>query len=325
MTTDPINLFYEEPAGDRWLPYDRYPRALVRRLVRGKPLPGGQKMVFLNLLQGLRRLGIPVRINDYRFAKQNPRALACIIGKPNVLGKIAWRNPILFGSATSSHPCDDPDLFNRLPVKKALVPGLWSKEMFRSLWGDKVESWPVGIDTDLWAPNADKTVDVLIYDKIRWERDRYEGELLQPIRAWLKDRGLSFSELRYGYYRPDDLRAGLSRSRAMIFLCEHETQGLAYQQALSSGVPVFAWDRGGPWKDPSYYPHRVMFEPVTSVPYWDSRCGLTFKDVAQFQDRWTEFWESVLGSAFRPRQYVLENLTLEHCARAYMGIARSVS
>ena len=322
---EPINLFYEEPADDRWLPYDRYPRAVIRRLVRGKPLPGGQKMVFLNLLQGMRQLGVPMRINDYRFAKRNPSSLACIIGKPNVLGKMAWRNPILFGSATTSHPIDDPDLFDRLPVRKALVPGPWSKEMFQSLWGDRVDVWPVGIDTDLWRPSANKTVDVLIYDKVRWEHDWYESELLQPIRDRLKQGGYSFSEIRYGFYRPQELEMRLAESRAMIFLCEHETQGLAYQQALSCNVPVFAWDRGGPWQDPTYYPHRVVFESVSSVPYWDSRCGLTFKDTAQFQARWGEFWEGVRGNAFTPRDYVLENLTLRHCAQTYLDIARSLS
>ena len=43
----------------------------------------------------------------------------------------------------------------------------------------------------------------------------------------------------------------------MIFLCEHETQGIAYQQALSRNVPILAWDRGGDWQDPTYYPERV--------------------------------------------------------------------
>mgnify|MGYP003296622018 CR=1 FL=1 len=48
-----LNLFYAEPDPDRWLPFDRYPRRLLRRLIRGKPRPGGQTRVFLNLMAGL--------------------------------------------------------------------------------------------------------------------------------------------------------------------------------------------------------------------------------------------------------------------------------
>mgnify|MGYP003341570386 FL=1 len=51
--TRPLNIFYEEPDPDRWVPYDRYPRRLVRRLVRGPAQPGGAMRVFLNLCAGL--------------------------------------------------------------------------------------------------------------------------------------------------------------------------------------------------------------------------------------------------------------------------------
>lgn len=107
----------------------------------------------------------------------------------------------------------------------------------------------------------------------------------------------------------------------MVFLCEHETQGIAYQQALACGVPIFAWDRGGHWWDPAYFPHKAEFAPVTSVPYWDDRCGRRFADLSDFRTGWEEFWDGVGGEAFRSRDYVLENLTLEKCACDYLRIA----
>jgi hypothetical protein len=321
-----LNLFYEEPEGDRWLPFDRYPRRIVRRIVRGPARPGGQKRVFLNLCAGLDRLRLPYRVNDYRHARKAPRELACIIGKPCVLDRIVWRNPILFGAAVYSHPIDDPDLFERLPVKQVLVPGPWYEDMYKPHW-TRVQSWPVGIDTEHWtiAPPSAKTVDVLIYDKVRWEHERYEAELIAPIRAALRKAGRSVEEIRYGYYEEDDFRAALARARSMIFLCEHESQGIAYQQALSCGVPILAWDRGGPWQDPSYYPERIVYGPVSSVPYWDARCGMKFTGAADFEAAWRQFWELRPGGTFRPRDYILETLTLEHRAREYYDIAQNLS
>jgi hypothetical protein len=320
-----LNLFYAEPDPDRWLRFDRYPRRLARRIARGAAQPGGQARVFLNLRAGLDRLGAVYRVNDYRYARANPGALACIVGKPFLLER-QWENPILFGAAVYSHPVDDPLLLDRLAVRRVLVPGPWMEEMCRPAWGAKVRSWPVGIDTDLWLPApGDRSIDVLLYDKVRWDHDAYDTELIQPVRRALAGKGLAVQEFRYGAYREEAFREALRRSRAMVFLCEHETQGLAYQQALSSGVPILAWDRRGPWRDPSYYPHKVVFEPVTSVPYFDERCGLRFSGAGDFAAALDGFWEGVCGGAYAPREYILENLTLEAGARAYLAHVGEVS
>ena len=321
-----LNLFYLEPDEDRWLSFDRYPRGIIRRLLRGKPRPSGHARVFLNLCEGLDRIGVPYRVNDFRFAQKNPKSLVCIIGKSFLLDKIKWKNPILFGAAGYSHPIDDPQVIERLPVKMVLVPGQWMKEMCEPYWGKAVEVWPVGIDTDMWQPSEHegKTFDVLIYDKVRWEHERYETELIGPILAFLRKSGRSYLEIRYGYYREEDFRLALARCRVMVFLCEHETQGIAYQQGLSCGVPIFAWDRGGHWQDPSYYPQKVIFSPVTSVPYWDERCGDRFSGLGEFEARWSLFWDDTQRGRFVPRDFVLENLTLEKCAQDYVQIARTV-
>jgi len=320
-----LNLFYEEPDPDRWLPFDRYPRSLVRYLIRGKHRPGGQMRVFLNLRAGLDKLGVKYRINDYRHIKRHPKELACIIGKPHVLNQIIWKNPILFGAAVPAHPLSDPELLKRLPVQKVLVPGEWMRKMCEPYWGGRVEAWPVGIETEKWKPDGagHKTVDFLIYDKIRWEHDRYADELIVPIRAELQKRGLSFSEIRYGSYREEDFESLLHQCKAMIFLCEHETQGIAYQQALSCGVPILAWDRGGFWQDPEFYPNRVRFESVSSVPYWDERCGEKFDNFSGFPARLDVFWEKFQARSLQPRDYILENLTLETCAKNYFRLVKS--
>jgi glycosyltransferase involved in cell wall biosynthesis len=321
-----LNIFYEEPEGDRWFPFDRYPRRVARRVLRGKPQPGGHKRIFLNLCAGLNRIGVRYRVNDYGYAGRNPTELACIIGKPFVLDKVEWKNPILFGAAGYSHPLDDPHFLQRRPIKRVLVPGPWMREMCKIYWGSAVQAWPVGIDTDLWQPDdaGQKTTDVLIYDKVRWQRDRYEPALIEPIRATLRQQKLTFREIRYGFYCEDDFRAALADCKTMIFLCEHETQGIAYQQALSCNVPILAWDQRGYWRDPSYYPDKVTFGPVTSVPYWDDRCGRTFESAEEFGSQWLGFWDDYRSGRFTPRDYILETLTLERSARRYLEFVHAL-
>jgi hypothetical protein len=296
-------------------------------MVRGRPRIGGQRRVFLNLCAGLDRIGVRYRINNYRYARQHPDELACIIGKPGVLNKAKWTNPILFGASGYSEPVTDPHLLERLPVRRVLVPGPWVETMCRPVWGQAVKAWAVGVDTEFWKPGdqAAKRYDVLLYDKIRWDHSRYDSDLIDPIRHHLRSRGHTFRELRYGDYREEDLCASLSECRVMIFLCEHETQGIAYQQALSCGVPILAWDRGGPWQDPAFYPHKIVFEPVSSVPYWDDRCGMRFSTPSEFEAAWDRFWADFSAGRFDPRSYILEHLTLEKCASEYVRTVEDLS
>src|ERR1700712_3180790 len=106
----PINIFYNEPEVDRWIKFDRYPRKLLRRLLRGKERAGGQKMIVLGLMRGFDKLNIPYRFNDYKYIKKHPDEPACIIGKPHLLFERTWKNPIIFGAGIYSHPIECPEL-----------------------------------------------------------------------------------------------------------------------------------------------------------------------------------------------------------------------
>ncbi len=325
MTAPALNIVYLEPEEDRWLPFDRYPRRMIRNLVRSER-PSGHKKVFWNLAKGLEKAGVPHRVNDLRHIARHPGEPVCLLGKPFVLDAHRWKNPTMLGPCIFSHPCDMPDLFERHPVERILVPCEWNRAMWAEHYGDRVTAWPVGIDTEEWQPGegSAKVTDVLLYDKVRWERERFEGELIQPIRDELTKRGLSFRELRYGAYEEAEFRQLVKTCRAMVVLCEHETQGIAIQEAMAAGLPVFAWDRRGYWRDPNYHPEKVRFEPVTTVPYWDGRCGETFADFEEFRAGIGAFAEKSRAGAFDPRAFVLETLTLEKCALEFVRIHESV-
>jgi len=322
-----MNIFYEEPDPDRWMPFDRYPRRIIRRIVRGKRRIGGVMQVAINLMKGLDKLGAPYRFNDYKYIRKHPEEIACIIGKPDVLFLKKWPNPVIFGSGIYSHPIECPDLLKKYPnVKRVLVPGDWVCKMFEPDYGPKVLAWPTGIDTYQWSPEkikGDKHFDFLIYDKVMWDRGRNMRELIEPLQRILDKRNISYQVITYGFYDHAELAEKLGNSRAVIFLCEHESQGFAYQQILAAGTPILAWDMGGYWLDPYYYPAKVQYKPVSSVPYWDERCGIKFTGVEDFEGN-LEIFLSRMGS-FKPRDYIMENLTLEKCAEQYLQIYREVA
>jgi glycosyltransferase involved in cell wall biosynthesis len=313
-----------EPERDRWLPGDRWLRPAVRRIVRGARRPGGLDKVFINLRLGLDRLGIPYEVN-LPFARMRPDDLVGVLGLGRgCLKGYARREPLVAGIGLMTHPSEWPTLFEDYPVACYLQHSPWTEAVYRRYFGDRCGIWPVGIDTVGWAPErppGEKSVDFLVYDKIPWDRENLERDLLHPIVESLRRAGHSFTALRYGSYQPSEYRAALGRCRAMIFLSPHESQGIACEEAMSAGVPVLAWDPGF-CQDPERFRWNDPVIATTSVPYFDERCGRRFADYAEFCLQLPLFMESLTSGAYSPRDYVLENLTVEKCSKRFVDILR---
>jgi hypothetical protein len=317
-----ICLYYRNPPeSDRWLPGDRFIRPMLRRAIRGPRQPSGVDKVFINLALGLDRLGVPYLVNlPFRTLREDD----CV----GVLGRGRYAldgydrpNPIVAGIGLMTHPGEWPDLCEQYPVVRYLQHSTWTAELYKPYFGDKCGIWPVGIDTHAWAPAdpGEKEFDFLIYDKILWRRGEMVSRLLDPISLELRRRKLTFVAIRYGHYSERQYRQLLRRSRSMLFLCEHESQGLAYQECLASGVPVLAWDQGW-YLDPERFKWGQSDIPATSVPYFDARCGQKFRDFEEFPEKLTQFLDLQRSGAFAPRDYINETLTLEKCSADYLRI-----
>jgi glycosyltransferase involved in cell wall biosynthesis len=107
----------------------------------------------------------------------------------------------------------------------------------------------------------------------------------------------------------------------MLFLCEHESQGIAYLECLSSGLPVLAWDQGW-YLDPKALALGQDPIPASSVPFFDTRCGMTFRDIDEFPHELTKFLDLQRSGAFAPRDFVVEHLTLEKCSSHFLQILK---
>jgi hypothetical protein len=219
-----------------------------------------------------------------------------------------------------AHPSEWPTLCNDYPVKRYLQHSAWANDIYRPYFGDRCGIWPVGIDTDTWLPHPDnhKDIDLLIYDKVMWNREVVKPALFAVINAFASRKKLAVDTLVYGNYTEREYRSLLGRSRGMIFLCEHESQGLAYQECLSSGVPILAWDQGY-CLDPNRFAWGQPNIAATSVPYFDDRCGERFEGLEDFDEKLSMFMEKIDASGYSPRDFVLGNLTLRGCAAHYLS------
>ncbi|MGH7727474.1 MAG: glycosyltransferase [Vulcanimicrobiaceae bacterium] len=317
-----VLLFFEDRDRDTLLRGDRHLRRRVRRSVA--PLRGqrqrvsGFEMSFILLRRALEAAGRRVHVNARALALANPEFPIGLCGYTHVLEYNDLPNPAVLGPGILDHPKQRPALFDDPRYRSYLVLCEWMREMFATVYRrDTLDLWFGGIDLAMWPDvrTHDKTLDLLVYDKIRWNRDSLVPRFREPLLAELQRRGLRFEIVRYGGYSHQDFKGLLARSRGMLFLCEHETQGMAYQEALASNVPVLAWDQGY-WLDPN----RVLWtaEPVraSSVPYFDPACGERFAIPEAFAPALERFLERLDGYA--PRAWVAEHLSFAASASLYL-------
>ena len=252
----------------------------------------GPGKVATNLIKGLEMLGVDVKINT------TTKYTGCLQTVPH-------DGDMLFGPNLFVLPQDvHPSFWER--KRNLVVPCQWVKDKYKTQLGEKhnIHVWPVGIDTDKFVPSdKEPTNDCLIYFK------RGSKESLQELISILEEKKLTHKLIEYGSYTEDEFIEAVQSSRFCVMLAGTESQGIAYLEIYSMNVPIYTLDKTV-WDDRP----GISF-PATSAPYGDGRCGIKTSDGFACFDLFLNYVHS-----FRPREYILENFTLEKCASEYLSL-----
>lgn len=323
VTTGPdktVLLFFEDIERDRWLRHDRYLQRTARRVyhaVTEGQRVSGFEIAFRLLVRALERAGCRVVVNNPALARRHPEHPIGLAGYPHILERWELPNPVVLGPGLLDHPAQMPTLMHDRRFRSYLVPCEWMRDVFEPYFPNQCRVWFGGLDANEWpdSSHSHKDIDFLVYDKLRWGRAELVTSVLDPILRELKRRALRVQTVVRGAYDHEGYRALLARSRALLFLCEHETQGLAYQEAMACNVPVLAWDPGL-WLDPD----RLLWtrEPVraSSVPFFSPACGAKFSAASAFSETLDAFLNQL--SVYAPRAYVEATLSFERSAKLYL-------
>ncbi|MBK8907077.1 MAG: glycosyltransferase [Rhodospirillales bacterium] len=314
-----VLLFFELTEVDKWIRGDRLIRRVIKdryRRLTGRRRVLGVQRAFLQLVAALERAGYHVQINDRRSALDHPRHPIGLCGWPHVLHCWDLPNPAILGPGLFDHPGQAPKLMEDPRYSRYMVNSPWTFDLFRPYYGDTLFQWFAGVDTEAWPDTRDhpKSIDVLIYAKFLWDPPAMRRTMLAPVVDALERRGMTWQVLHYGSHNHEQYRDLLNRARALIFLCEHETQGIAVQEAMSCGLPVLAWDAGW-WLDPVRLNYGPADVPASSVPYFSPECGERFSGVGDFEPALDRFLAS--QAAYDPRRFVIDTLSMDRSARIY--------
>ena len=255
----------------------------------------GPGKVAINLIKGLKKLGLDVVEN------QEGDMTGCLASWSPRFKDLP--SETLVGPNLVVIPPDDPTIWSHF--KNFVVPCQWVKdkyERFSLTQKTKIHTWAVGIDTELFCPSDKKEIDCFLYFKNGSQENR------QKVIDTLEKRRISFVEFKYGGYSETDFIKTVQKCRFCILITDTESQGIAYQEILSMGLPCYVINK--PFWD--YYPQFSC--PSTSVPYFDTRCGFVCTDLSYFEN-----FLSVVN-LFEPREYILDNLTLEKSASEYVKL-----
>lgn len=275
---------------------------------------GGQVKVFQNLVKGMDRIGYPYVVNrrldacEKLWIHDDTRALPLIKRLPPQIKVVVGPNLYVM-------PRDMP---KGLDLRRAIYlhPSDWAADFWRTRGFDlcKLRAWPVGIDTDMFAPTpSGDRKHVLIYHK---HRDPAE---LDKLKNTVDRLGIEHEIIVYGEYKQEEYLRQLAQSKYVIWHGCHESQGIALQEALACDVPILLWDiatleqfwtgGGGCYR---FNDEEKQF-PVTAAPYFDRTCGIKIWSIEELEPaihRMESEW-----STFQPRAFVVKNLSLEKQAR----------
>ena len=181
---------------------------------------------------------------------------------------------------------------------KLVAPSWWVENKLRTYFGvTKCLVWPVAIyEPDI--QYAQTTTDCLIYHKSRSQDD------LDYIKELLERRRLTYNQLQYGSYTQDNFRQALSSVKFCVIIDNTESQGIAIQEMMAAGKPLFVWDT--PVWDHMGQEYAV---PASSVPYWSYECGEKTADKDALDLSLDHFLSRL--TTYTPRAYVDRELSPE--------------
>lgn len=281
-------------------------------------MTSGPKKVVDNLIKGLQLIGYPYVINRQLDAcarlwiHDDVEALWHIKDLPSEI-------KVVIGPNLFVKPAQIPKNLN-LSRAVYLQPSRWTDDFWKAFGFTScpTEVWPAGIDTNEFVFSSLAKKYILIYFK---QRSQVE---LEFIKKELQSRKLEYKVITYPKYSEKEYKKLLAEARYCIWLGRHESQGIALEEALSCNVPMVVCDINhiGDWtapiKEMAQFTEKENKFIATSAEYFDVSCGVKINQLTEFSSALDSMEKRLMQ--FRPREYILQNLSLEKQAKDLIDI-----
>jgi len=275
----------------------------------------GHASVTRSLVEGAAKAGLCVRYNP-RSLEGVSDVVVVLSGIPALKQMIRLKRKgfikhLIAGPNLVVYPTDNGGIIASPEIDLCITPseGICSLYVQKNhRLAGRCVPWAAGVDEEYWSPSAgDRRDRILIYAK------RNKGPIIdiEVFKRYLLAKGYKVVVIEYGKYSASEFRNELRRAKLMVGFSRHESQGIAWAEAWSVNVPTILWES----RFARYRGERMYGEVA---PYLTEDTGVHFRDLSDFSIK-IEKWEA--GQGFRPREWVLENMTDVVCARRLFEIA----
>ena len=182
-------------------------------------------------------------------------------------------------------------------------------------------SFPFPIDIARFHSNISHAArtKVMLYNKKR------DPALLTQVKKHLVEHNINYTVFDYHFYEEENYRELLRQAQYGIWVGNHESQGFAFQEALSSGVPLLVLDvldmrdelDEGKCHFCKY--DRSQFNlTATAASTWSPLAGEKVNTFREYEHVFHTFTRNVQHGLYDPRAVVMKLLSPKACADRLM-------
>ncbi len=186
--------------------------------------------------------------------------------------------------------------------------------------------FPFAVNTDVFQPKEiplPKEFDCLVYIKLRSKK------ITEQVIQMLNNKSLKYKILTYGKYNEDIYKYLLYRSKFMLVIDRHESQGFGLQEAMSCNIPLLVMDVTSMYDEMDDSGVHSIYEHLhpkkllaTSVPYWSHECGIKITEIQELSTAIDTMLN--IYTEFKPRDYIVRTLSDKVCMKRildYFGMS----
>ncbi len=271
----------------------------------------GPRAVAQSLLRGLNELGVSYKYNPVRVPQD------AVVGVLSSVEGLRWaiqakkegKIKKIIAGPNIAMPKEHNGIIFSEQVDTLLAPSGWAKDWLASLAPTRAQAlsiWAAGVETAPITKLSSERGTFIVYQK------KCPTALFEYIISELQKRGLPYKVVRYGAYSRRAYLSELNRAKALIFLSESESQGIAIHEAWMMDVPTLVWDRR------LFKAGDYEWMGASSAPYLSDEVGIEFKDEQELSVKLDSFLKKL--DTFRPRAYHLQNFTDRKAAEEYLKL-----
>jgi len=282
------------------------------------------KILIIGSFHHKNMIGLKLLLNNInyegKFGNINDINNFDIIYSPNIpidTSKYPFKK-FIFGPHFSVFPDERLLSINNINKNSVYIqPSKWVCQLWRNCGAENIISlkdFPFPVEVEKFCPiqNNEKN-EVFIYFKSR------KPEELEYVKQFLNYKNVTYKIFDYiKKYTEEEFLKCLQNAKYGICIGRHESQGFAIEEALCCNVPLLIWEVKYMSQEYGYnYPDI----PATVIPYWDARCGEFFYNKEDLETTYNKFLNKL--ETYRPRDYVIENLSPQKCGERFIELINS--